>query len=158
MKCQINSCAKCEACFAKLSKLGYYISYFGVVTILLWIGVFKFTPFEAALIKPMMENHFAVSWLYSILSTQGVSNLIGIVEIITAVLMLAGLKFMILRRIAGVILILTLLMTLSFLATTPGVWKVVDGLLIADFFILKDVVLLGFSMMILSYKPEKISC
>lgn len=36
---------------------GYYISLYGVALVLLWIGIFKFTPTEAAAIKPLVENH-----------------------------------------------------------------------------------------------------
>jgi len=46
-------------------------------------------------------------------------------------------------------MIVTFLVTLSYLFTTPGVWKVVDGVPVTDFFILKDVMLLGFGLMIL---------
>ena len=38
-------------------KLGYYVSLFGTVVILLWIGLFKFTPTEAAAIRPLLEHH-----------------------------------------------------------------------------------------------------
>ena len=34
--------------FPQLARLGYYISLFGIVLIMLWIGFFKFTPTEAA--------------------------------------------------------------------------------------------------------------
>lgn len=37
--------------------IGYYISLYGVAIVLLWIGIFKFTPTEAAAIKPLVENH-----------------------------------------------------------------------------------------------------
>ena len=49
-------------------KIGYYISLFGVATILLWIGAFKFTHTEAEGIKPLVEHSFLLSWLYKILS------------------------------------------------------------------------------------------
>ncbi|MDA4697911.1 YkgB family protein, partial [Enterobacter hormaechei] len=54
--------------------IGYYISLYGVAIVLLWIGIFKFTPTEAAAIKPLVENHPLMGWLYNILSIQGVSN------------------------------------------------------------------------------------
>ncbi|WP_293925827.1 DUF417 family protein [Sphingobacterium sp. UBA6320] len=34
-----------------VSSVGYYISLFGSVLILLWVGIFKFTPTEAQAIK-----------------------------------------------------------------------------------------------------------
>jgi uncharacterized membrane protein YkgB len=49
-------------------KIGYYISLFGASLILLWIGIFKFTPTEAAAIKPLVENHFLTSVVYDVMS------------------------------------------------------------------------------------------
>ena len=43
----------------------------------------------------------------------------------------------------------TFIMTLSFLITTPGIWRIVDGIPVTDFFILKDLPLLGFGIMLL---------
>lgn len=131
-----------------LSRSGYYISLFGAALILLWIGIFKFTPTEAASIKPLVENHFLTFFVYKVLSVQTVSNLIGTIEIIIALLLIFSAKFAVLKKYAGIGMIVTFLVTLSYLFTTPGIWKVVDGVPITDFFILKDLMLLGFGLMI----------
>lgn len=130
-------------------KSGYYISLFGAALILLWIGIFKFTPTEAAAIKPLVENHFLTFFVYKIAGIQTVSNAIGAIEIIIALLLIFSVKFASLRKYAAIGMIVTFLVTLSYLFTTPGVWKVVDGVPVTDFFILKDVMLLGFGLMIL---------
>jgi len=65
-------------------KAGYYLSLFGAAIILLWIGIFKFTPTEANAIKPLVENHFLTFFVYDIVSIQAVSNAIGVIEIIIA--------------------------------------------------------------------------
>ncbi|WP_068942230.1 DUF417 family protein [Chryseobacterium timonianum] len=132
--------------------LGYYISLFGAALILLWIGIFKFTPTEAAAIKPLVENHFLTFFVYKIMSAQTVSNLIGAIEIIIALLLIFSAKFAVLKRYAGIGMIVTFLVTLSYLFTTPGMWKVVDGIPVTDFFILKDLMLLGFGFMVLQNK------
>lgn len=129
-------------------KLGYYISLFGAALILLWIGIFKFTPTEAAAIKPLVENHFLTFFVYKIMSVQAMSNLIGAIEIIIALLLIFSAKFAVLKKYAGIGMIVTFLVTLSYLFTTPGMWKVVDGVPVTDFFILKDLMLLGFGLMI----------
>ncbi|NIF06768.1 DUF417 family protein [Chryseobacterium sp. Tr-659] len=129
-------------------RTGYYISLFGAALILLWIGIFKFTPTEAAAIKPLVENHFLTSFVYKIMSVQAVSNLIGAIEIIIALLLIFSAKFAVLKKYAGIGMIITFLVTLSYLFTTPGIWKVVDGVPVTDFFILKDLMLLGFGLMI----------
>ncbi|MDH6253032.1 putative membrane protein YkgB [Chryseobacterium sp. H1D6B] len=128
--------------------LGYYISLFGAAVILLWIGIFKFTPTEAGAIKPLVENHFLTFFVYKILSVQAVSNAIGTIEIIIALLLVFSVKFAFLKRYAAIGMIITFLVTLSYLFTTPGVWKVVDGIPITDFFIVKDIMLLGFGLML----------
>jgi uncharacterized membrane protein YkgB len=131
-----------------LSRIGYYISLFGAALILLWIGIFKFTPTEAAAIKPLVENHFLTFFVYKIISVQAVSNLIGTIEIIIALLLIFSAKFAVLKKYAGIGMIVTFLVTLSYLFTTPGIWKIVDGVPVTDFFILKDILLLGFGFMI----------
>jgi len=130
-------------------KSGYYISLFGAALILLWIGIFKFTPTEAAAIKPLVENHFLTFFVYKIAGIQAASNAIGAIEIIIALLLIFSVKFASLRKYAAIGMIVTFLVTLSYLFTTPGVLKVVDGVPVTDFFILKDVMLLGFGLMIL---------
>ncbi|WP_027378252.1 DUF417 family protein [Chryseobacterium daeguense] len=136
----------------RTARAGYYISLFGAALILLWIGIFKFTPTEAAAIKPLIENHFLTFFVYNFTSVQAVSNTIGVIEIIIALLLLFSLKFASLKKFAGIGMILTFLVTLSYLFTTPGVWKIVDGVPVTDFFILKDLMLLGFGLMILNDK------
>ena len=70
----------------KIYKIGYNITQFGTATILLWIGIFKFTPTEAASIKPLIEYHPLTFWVYDVFSKQTVSNFIGIIEISLAVI------------------------------------------------------------------------
>jgi len=134
---------------------GYYISLFGAALILLWIGIFKFTPTEAAAIKPLVENHFLTFFVYKIAGVQTVSNTIGVIEIIIALLLIFSVKFASLRKYAGIGMIMTFLVTLSYLFTTPGIWKIVDGIPVTDFFILKDVMLLGFGLMIFQKNEYK---
>ncbi|WP_213278494.1 DUF417 family protein [Chryseobacterium indologenes] len=132
----------------QFTQTGYYISLFGAALILLWIGIFKFTPTEAAAIKPLVENHFLTFFVYKIMSVQAVSNLIGTIEIIIALLLIFSAKFAVLKKYAGIGMVVTFLVTLSYLFTTPGMWKVVDGVPVTDFFIVKDLMLLGFGLML----------
>lgn len=139
--------------FPQLARLGYYISPWSIVLIMLWIGIFKFTPTEATSIKPLVENHFLLFWLYDVLSIQQVSNLFGTIEIATGLLLLFSLKYDVLRPFAALCLIATFLITFSFLFTTPGMWKLVDGVPTTDFFILKDIPMLGLGFMYLRPSP-----
>ena len=131
--------------------LGFYISLTGTVLILLWVGYYKFTPTEAAAIQPLVSNHPLTYWMYNIMSTQVVSNFIGIFEITTAILILVGLKYKIIAKIASLAVIVMFLMTISYLFTTPGTWKHVDGVPITNFFMLKDIMYLGFGVTLFQY-------
>ncbi|MGS0724573.1 DUF417 family protein [Shewanella sp. 0m-11] len=122
---------------------GYLVGLAGVVLTLLWIGVFKFTPTEAEAIRPLVESHPLMNWMFSILSVQGVSNLIGITEIIVAIGMVVGIWKPKIGFWSGLAAIVIFITTLSFLFTLPGVWKIVDGVPVTEFFILKDIVFLG---------------
>ncbi len=126
--------------------IGYYIMLFGSVFLLIWIGLFKFTPTEAYSIKPLIENHPLTFWMYNLISVEGVSMIIGVFELIVAGMLLLTLKFNTMKRYAGIAMCIIFLMTLSYLFTTPGTWRVVDGFPTTDFFILKDLLFLGFGV------------
>ncbi|CEN47581.1 Inner membrane protein ykgB (fragment) [Capnocytophaga canimorsus] len=76
-------------------------------------------------------------------------------KILTALALIVGLKLPYLLKYAGWAMVVTFLMTLSYLFTTPGVWRNVDGFPITDFFILKDLVLLGFGVMLVTGENQK---
>jgi len=132
--------------------IGMLVMILGTAMILLWIGIFKFTPSEAKSIQPLIENHPMMSWMYKILSVQGVSIAIGIVEIVTALVLIVGLFNSYILRLGGLLLILTFAVTLSFLITTPNVWNSVDGILTTDFFIIKDLVPFGLGIVLYGQK------
>ncbi|HIF9539002.1 TPA: DUF417 family protein [Photobacterium damselae] len=128
--------------------IGYYIGLFGIVLVLLWIGIYKFTPTEAKLIEPLVKNHFLMGWLYQVFSIQTVSNLVGSAEIIVAAGLIYGIKNAKVGLISGIAASLIFVVTLSFLLTTPNTWKVSDGILVTNFFLVKDVVFLAIAVMV----------
>ncbi|CAH1549498.1 DUF417 family protein [Vibrio rotiferianus] len=129
--------------------IGYSLGVLGVALVLAWIGIYKFTPTEADLIKPLVENHPAMGWLYSVMSVQALSNLIGAVEIIVAIGLVVGLKNRKVGFFSGVFATVIFLSTLSFLITTPNTWKVSDGILITNFFLVKDILFLAISISVI---------
>ncbi|MEG0618716.1 DUF417 family protein [Empedobacter falsenii] len=133
---------------SKINKLGYKIAVSGVVVVLLWIGFFKFTPSEAVGIKPYVENHFLMSWMYKVLSVQVVSNIIGLFEIIVGIGLIWSLFKPQVGKIFGWAAVVIFGTTLSFLLTTPGINKIIDGVPTTDFFVLKDIMALGISLMV----------
>jgi reactive chlorine resistance protein C len=133
----------------KIFKAGFYTALFGSIIILLWIGIFKFTPTEAKAIKPLVENSPLMGWLYLIGNVQQVSNFIGIFEIITALLLATFPFSKKLSLIGGILNTVIFLSTLSFMFTTPNSFHTIDGILIPDAFILKDLAFLGIGLMVI---------
>ena len=132
-----------------LETLGIVITRYGLVVVLLLIGVLKFTPGEAAGIQPLVAHSPLMSWMYSVMSVQGVSNLIGTIEITIAVLLAFRPVSAKLSFAGSVGSIVTFLVTTSFLASTPGAVGLVHGwpeLGEAGQFLIKDIVLLGASL------------
>ncbi len=129
----------------RLSKAAGYLLRYGLVLLILWIGVFKFTPTEARAIEPLLANS-PLLWLIAVAGIEGASKAIGTAEIAIAILLALRPLTPRASLIGSIGAIGMFLTTLSFLLTTPNSWRVVDGLLIpagGGFFILKDVVLLG---------------
>ena len=73
----------------KQSNIANYIMLSGLLLVLLWIGGMKFTLLEAQGIKPLIETSPFMSWLYLMFDLTETSVLIGVLEIITAALLLA---------------------------------------------------------------------
>jgi uncharacterized membrane protein YkgB len=129
-----------------LEKLGIHISRYGLVVTLLLIGILKFTAAEAQGIQPLVAGSPPMFWLYHIFSLQAVSNLIGTTEIVVAAL-IALRPFSARLSFAGSLgAVITFLLTVSFLFSTPGAFQFSHGLpLLGDAgqFLIKDLVLLG---------------
>ncbi len=127
---------------------GFLLRY-GLVLVLGWIGAMKFTAYEAEGIKPLVETSPLMSWMYSVLSLQATSNLIGVTELIAAVLIAIRPISAKLSTLGSVLAVFTFLATLSFLFSLPGWEKSLGGfpaLSGSGGFLLKDVVLLGASL------------
>jgi len=132
----------------RLERLGVPITRFGLSAVLLLIGILKFTPGEAAGIQPLVAHSPLMSWMYGVLSVQGVSNLVGTIEIVIAVLLALRPVSARASFVGSLGAIVTFLLTTSFLVSTPGAVQLVHGwpeLGDAGQFLIKDVVLLGAS-------------
>ena len=131
----------------KLLKIGKIITRYGLVVILFWIGCLKFTSYEAMGIKGLVANSPFTAWGLNLLGLQGCSNMIGIIEIILALMI--AMRY-INAKISGYGSLGTIIMgvvTLSFLVSTPGIWQPEYGFpLLSPMpgqFLLKDLLLLG---------------
>ena len=122
---------------------------YGLVLILVWIGAMKFTAYEAEGISPFVSNSPLFSWTYPVFGKQGLSNILGVVEIAVA-LLIASRSWSPRASLTGSLLAAGMFVsTLSFIVTTPQAWIEGSGfpaLAVPGQFLLKDVVLLGASL------------
>jgi len=131
--------------FQNFENIGHFLMRYGIVAILLWIGLLKFTPTEAEGIRPFVENSPFFSWMLNFISLQTVSNLVGVIEVTTAILISTRRWLPSVSAIGSAMAIITFFITLSFLLTTPQVVDpVFPGLsALPGQFLMKDVLLLG---------------
>ncbi|MAM56838.1 MAG: hypothetical protein CMN25_05835 [Salinicola sp.] len=122
-----------------IATAGLVILRYSLVLIFLGYGLFKFTAYEAAAIAPLTENSPFFSWINALLGQRGGSSLIGVIEVITAVLIALRRPYPKLSALGSLMAAFALVGTLSFLFTTPdlGLESVTAG------FLVKDLTLLG---------------
>ena len=118
---------------------------YGLALVLLWIGAMKFTAYEAEGISPFVENSPLFAWTYPVFGKQGLSNVLGVVEIAIGLMIAARAFAPSVSAVGSLLAVGMFLSTLSFLITTRGAWLegTVLGLSVPGQFLLKDVVLLG---------------
>ncbi|MBC8084874.1 MAG: DUF417 family protein [Hymenobacter sp.] len=129
-----------------LERAGTLVLRYSLVLLVLWFGIFKFTPTEAAAIQPLFAHSPPFAWLYDVLSVRAVSNLVGTAEILIVLLIASRPWSPRLSYVGSLGAVVMFLTTLSFLLTTPGSFAVVDGLWVpggTGGFLIKDFTLLG---------------
>ncbi len=119
-----------------LRRTGAGILRWSLVFLLMFFGALKWTTAEAQGIAPFISHSPFLRWLHVGFGPQGASEVIGIVELITGLLLAAGQWAPRLGFIGGVLGIAMFVTTLSFLLTTPNLGDGVG-------FLLKDLTLLG---------------
>lgn len=111
----------------KLIRIGEIIIRYGLVIILLWVGLLKFMTYEAEGIKPLIENSPIMSWGYDIMGVKEFAIVIGIIEILLAIMIASRAFSPRISAIGSFGAIIMFLITLSFLVSTPGVWQKGEG-------------------------------
>ena len=143
-----------------LSSYGKEAIRFSVAGVLGWIGTMKFTAYEAGAIEGLVASSPLTSWLYDVFSLQGAANLIGGIEIATALLIVAGARFPT-AAVAGAIgAMATFAITLSFLFSAPGWESSLGGFpalsVVPGQFLLKDSVLLAVAVWLLGDAVQRV--
>jgi uncharacterized membrane protein YkgB len=124
---------------------------YGLVVVVGWIGLMKFTAYEAQGISLYVTNSPLLSWVYGSLSVRGFSAILGVVEVSIALLIAARRFSPRAAALGSALAVGMFLTTLSFLVTTPGVWEASAGGFPAlsgkpGQFLIKDLPLLGISL------------
>ena len=136
-----------------LNNVSLTICSIGLALVLIWFGIFKFTPTEASGIEGLVRNSPLMSWLYRVFSVQTVSHIIGIIEIAGGAFLILGLFSSRAGVIGGTISTIIFFVTCTFLFSTPGMLTQIDGMWVPSdggSFIIKDVVALGSSVYVLA--------
>jgi uncharacterized membrane protein YkgB len=127
--------------------LGDHACRYGLVLILLWIGAMKFTALEAQAIRPFVENSPLFAWTYPVFGIQGLSNLLGVTEILVGLLIAVRPWLPRVSAVGSLLAVGMFVSTLSFLLTTPGAWASEIGgfpaISVLGQFLIKDVSLLA---------------
>lgn len=133
-----------------LQKWGILVIRYGLALVLIWIGILKFTSYEAEGIAPLASNSPIMSWLPSMLGVTGFAKLLGVIEITTGLLICCRPIAPKVSAWGSIAACITFIITLTFLFSTPGiVQKGYSFPFISPMpgqFLLKDIVLLGASL------------
>ena len=140
-----------EAMSARVEAVGRELARYGLVVIVGWIGLMKFTAYEAEGIRPFVANSPLMSWVYGLVSVRGFSAMLGVVEVAIVMLVAARPFSPRVSALGSALAVGMFLTTLSFLVTTPGVWEPSLGgfpalSAVPGQFLIKDLALLGISL------------
>lgn len=123
---------------------------YGLVIVIGWIGLLKFTSYEAQGIRPLVEHSPLMSWMYDVFSVTTFSSLLGVLEVGTAVLLAVKPWWPRISAVGSLIAVGLFIATISFLFTTPGIGESAAGgfpaLSTTGQFLIKDVALLGIAV------------
>ena len=138
---------------SRINAIGRAVVLAGVVLPLFMIGILKFTQIEIEALKPLINGTPWLSWLYPVFGETGAAALLGVVESITAVFLVASLWSPRAGVVGGALGTLTFFVTVSTMFALP-IWETASGgfpwLNFLGSFLIKDVALLGVSLVILA--------
>ena len=130
-----------------IAALGSRVLRYGLVLVVGWIGLMKFTGYEANGIQPLVAHSPLMGWMYHLLTVRQFSDGLGLVE--AAIAVLIALRFWSPKAsaVGSALAVVMFLTTLSFLFSTPGWEPTLGGFpalsALPGQFLLKDLVLLG---------------
>ena len=140
-----------EADSAARAGVGLVLARLGLALLLGYFGALKLTVAGATATQPLVENSPTLAWLYPMIGVIDTARILGVVELATALLLLASVISAALALLGSLLAVAIFATTLSFLATTPGTFVAVPGFPLpapsaTAAFLLKDVFLLGLAV------------
>ncbi|HEV3190321.1 MAG TPA: DUF417 family protein [Polyangiaceae bacterium] len=136
---------------SQVEAVGRELARYGLVVVIAWIGLMKFTAYEAEGIRPFVADSPLMSWVYGLMSVRRFSAALGLIEVAIALLIALRPFSPRASALGSALAVGMFLTTLSFLVTTPGVWEPSAGgfpalSAIPGQFLIKDLALLGISL------------
>jgi uncharacterized membrane protein YkgB len=124
------------AAAATFERAGSFVLRYSLVFLLLFFGGLKWTDAEARAVEPLIGHSPLLAWMLAAFGVRGASEAIGVIELATGIMIAIRPWAPRVAAVGGILGVVTFLITLSFLVTTPMVGEAAP-------FILKDVTLLG---------------
>lgn len=140
--------------------LPFIITGAGMIIMLLWAGFYKMTVPGAEGIVPLVTNSPLISWHFMVFGVYLGSDLIGLTEVIAALLMVAGIFRPKAGVIGGAVAALMFFTTSTMVITTPDALVNVNGINYMSFlglFLFKDIISLGASFYLITRYGAKAS-
>lgn len=141
----------------------FLVTSIGMVVMLLWAGSFKMTRPGAEGIIPLVSNSPLIWWHFKLFGPYVGSDLIGLTEWLSAVLIIVGYFRPKAGIVGGLITTVMFFTTSTMLLTTPGAIISLPGIHGMRYmsnlglFLFKDVISLGVSFYLISYFGKKAS-
>ncbi|MER8483925.1 DUF417 family protein [Mesorhizobium sp. M1322] len=142
-----------------VSKAGRILALIGVILPLLMIGGMKFTAVEIEALRPLIGGTPWLAWMYPVFGEAGASYVLGVVEIATALLLIASPWSTRAGVVGGALAALIFLVTCSIMVALP-IWEPALGfpaLGPAGQFLIKDIALLGIALVILGESLNRLN-
>ena len=130
----------------------------GMIVMLLWAGLYKMTKPGAEGIVPLVDNSPLISWHFKLFGVYNGSDLIGLTELIAAILIIIGLFKPKIGIIGSVVAVVMFFVTSTMVITTPGALINVNGINYMSFlglFLFKDILNLGASLYLITQFGNK---
>ena len=125
----------------RIEQFGAGLVRWSLVFFLVFFGALKWTADEAQAIHPLVAHSPLLAWLDHAFGAQGASEVIGVIELLTAALIAVRYWAPRVAVVGGGLGVLMFITTLSFLVTTPDIGEMAG-------FLMKDLTLLGVAIWI----------